>query len=189
MTDSLRGYQIGALCSPYIQGDNCNQQVDYFNVQNKTIHPDYNSFNLDNDFALVRLDGVVSSSITPVGIDDGSYSSSYTNGKGLWTVGFGIADNGSVVDHLRHVEVGYVDNESCITDYSYEERNILDSMMCATDSGKDSCNGGELFIVSYRIASYCVHCFVSESDGREWCQLPFQHQQLCDEGFIPYRYK
>jgi len=83
------GYQIGALCEPYIQGDNCGQDVEYRAISTVTVHPNFVcDGSYDYDFALVRL--VAPVSITPVNIDDGTYSPNYANGKpNLWPIGFG----------------------------------------------------------------------------------------------------
>lgn len=142
ITNSLTGFQIGALCNPYTSSSNCGQTIQYFSVQTITKHPNYNKFLHDNDFALVRLNG--SSSITPVGIDDTNISSGYPNGKrNLWVIGLGnISKSGEIFpDKLRHVEISYVSNYSCCNTYFYRCREITNNMMCAADPGEDSCQG------------------------------------------------
>jgi len=79
------GYQIGAFCSPYTQGNNCGQNVQAFDVRTVTVHPQYNGNSQINDFALVRLSGT--SSITPVAMDQLNISSSYASGKRVWPIG------------------------------------------------------------------------------------------------------
>lgn len=87
----LGGYQIGALCAPYgpTAASNCGQQMEYFDIAEIIKHPSYITDNVDNDFALIRLDG--RSSITPVAIDRGNISPSYENmsaaKKNLWPIG------------------------------------------------------------------------------------------------------
>lgn len=133
---ALDAYNIGALCAPYTQGDNCGQDVEVVSILKSIVHPSYDK--PDNDFALVKLDG--SAKATPVNIDDGAYSPTYANGKGnLWPIGFGIAtlDNfpGEYYypERLQHAEVKYITNAKCVADYSYKASNITGNMMCAAD--------------------------------------------------------
>ncbi len=84
------GYQIGALCDPYGPDSslNCGQAVESFRVRNVILHPEYNTRNLDNDFALIRLSG--KSSITPVPMDTKDISLGYENQpfkENLWPIG------------------------------------------------------------------------------------------------------
>lgn len=73
------GYQIGALCSPYTQGNNCGQKVQAINIKKLFVHPNYNNKSWDNDFALLSLQKA--SKITPVEMDDGTVSKDYPDGK------------------------------------------------------------------------------------------------------------
>jgi len=143
INNSLSGFQIGALCNLYTSSSNCGQKIQYFNVQTIIKHPDYNSSSINNDFALVRLNG--SSSIAPVGIDDTNISSDYPDGKGnLWVIGLGntsTSEKAIYPDRLNHVEVKYVSNYSCCNTYSYGCHEITENMMCAADPGQDSCQG------------------------------------------------
>jgi secreted trypsin-like serine protease len=139
--DALDAYNIGALCAPYTQKNNCGQDVEVFSILKSIIHPSYGmpDNDNDNDFALVKLDG--SANATPVNIDDGTYSPAYANGKGnLWPIGFGKAtldDSPGEVhypERLQHVEVKYITNAKCVSDYSYEAGEITGNMMCARDN-------------------------------------------------------
>ena len=71
--------KVGALCTGLNSLTNCGQEQEGFPIKDYWIHPDYNDSTLNNDYALVKLDGT--SSITPVLIDDGNYSPNYTSGK------------------------------------------------------------------------------------------------------------
>jgi len=143
---SFDAYKIGALCAPYIQGNNCGQDIEEVSISTTTVHPDYSKFNDDdNDFALIKLEGN-GASATPVNIDDGTYSPTYANGKGnLWPIGFGNATlDGSAPggeyyfpERLQHVEVKYITNAKCVSDYGYEADNITGNMMCARDDGSE----------------------------------------------------
>lgn len=133
------GYQIGALCTPYSQGNNCGQDVESFGIDKVIPHPNYSSNTLENDFALVRLDG--SSTITPVDMDQGDISPGYENlslKQNLWPIGFGTTETGSVSTKLMHVNVNYVKQSTCNQNYSGD---ITDDMMCAADTNQDSCQG------------------------------------------------
>ena len=54
--------QIGAVCPN--TSNNCGQPIQQINVQSITPHPNYNSFNLNNDYALLKL--VSRADATPV---------------------------------------------------------------------------------------------------------------------------
>mmetsp|Transcript_10125 Transcript_10125/g.14737 ORF Transcript_10125/g.14737 Transcript_10125/m.14737 type:complete len:463 (-) Transcript_10125:59-1447(-) len=159
-TDELKsngGFQIGALCAPYgpNKGDNCDQKVESFGISKITKHPDWDENTFSNNFALVRLDGT--SSISPVGMDNGNISPAYENMSSktnLWPIGFGKTETGSVSTKLLHVNVNYVKQETCNTNYEdnygYDDSTdrIFDSMMCAADTDQDACqgdSGGPLF--------------------------------------------
>jgi len=135
------GYQIGALCAPYgpNKSNNCGQAVQSFGISDIIPHPNYNSNNVQNDFALVRLDG--SSTITPVTMDPGDISPSYENlslKENLWPIGFGTDENGSVTSKLMRVNVNYVKQSTCNDNYN---GGIFENMMCAADTNQDSCQG------------------------------------------------
>ena len=73
-------YYVGTLC---MDSANCGQYEEYSAVEYTTIHPNYDSRNFfRNDFALIKLSTPISNKITPVSIDDGSYSPQYDTGKG-----------------------------------------------------------------------------------------------------------
>merc|ERR1712038_1909992 len=141
------GFQIGALCSPYKNGKNCNQKVERFGIAQVYDHPDFDTVaNLHADFSLIRLTG--QSSIEPVRMDMNDLSGSYNGGEPLWPSGFGETGSGSV-KRLKHVKVPYVSNDVCKKKYGKDA--ITKAMMCAGDlknGGIDSCqgdSGGPLF--------------------------------------------
>jgi len=141
------GFQIGALCSPYKDGKNCNQKIERFDIAEVFDHPKFDkATNLDADFSLIRLKG--ESSIDPVRMDMNDLSGSYDGGEPLWPSGFGETGDGSV-NRLKHVKVPYVTNAVCKKKYGSDK--ITSKMMCAGDvknGGIDSCqgdSGGPLF--------------------------------------------
>ena len=71
--------RIGAFQSPYQEGDNGGQDVEFFNVDTVVEHPDYDSGTEDNDFTLLRIEGT--STFEPVAMDLDNVSDSYENGK------------------------------------------------------------------------------------------------------------
>lgn len=77
--DSSSGFQIGALCDPYEDGDNCNQYTETIYASNAFEHPDWDTVNIVYDFTLVQLES--QSTIDPVPIDQGTLSTSYVGGK------------------------------------------------------------------------------------------------------------
>ena len=81
------GFEIGALCAPFLNGDNCGQKIEKFLVTEVFIHPKFEKSGYLNDFALLRLDGL--STITPVPMDLApKLSNTYASGKsGLWVIG------------------------------------------------------------------------------------------------------
>lgn len=134
--------RVGAFKAPYRQDGNGGQPVEYFLLKSIIVHPDYNSRTENNDFALLRLDGI--STITPVPLDSSGLSDSYITGKSnLWIMGHGNTDfySGDPTTTLSHAKVKYVSNIDCTTKYSYDKKQISENMMCARDDGKDSCEG------------------------------------------------
>lgn len=133
------GFQIGALCSPYVTGSNCGQYVETIYAKNVFDHPYFNSpYGLSNDFSLIQLKS--QSTIKPVNMDKGTLSTSYTGGEKVWAIGFGNTayPSTSYPDHLNDVEVSYVTNPVCNDKYG---GGVDDSMMCAADPGEDACQG------------------------------------------------
>lgn len=78
-TNDSEYYFVGTLC---MDSANCGQYEEYRAVESTTIHPNYDNNSFRNDFALIKLSSPISDKITPVNIDDGSYSPQYDTGKG-----------------------------------------------------------------------------------------------------------
>ena len=77
--------------------------------------------------------------ITPVEIDSGDYSPTYSGGEPLWGLGFGIYDyiNQKQPQNLLHTELAYVAQKQCIA----ENKFLGPSTMCAYYDGRDVCSG------------------------------------------------
>lgn len=155
-SNTLASYEIGALCPD--SNNNCGQNMQTINVESLTLHPNYDDNTIDNDFAIAKLSS--SSTLTPVNIDNGSYSPNYSSGKGvhliiktfffpltlksvtlihtfdyhieLWAIGFGEQEDGTVATVLQHVALKY--DPDCADDYS--DGDITENMMCAADGSK-----------------------------------------------------
>lgn len=129
---SYGGFQIGALCPGYTDGNNCDQYVEQFSYDPSSDvfdHPNYNPSSFNNDFSLIRLNGL--STVTPVPIDMDNLSDSYTGGEIMQPIGFGTTSSGgSSSSTLKYVDVPYVTNEVCNDKYP---PTITDAMMCAGD--------------------------------------------------------
>jgi len=188
------GYQIGALCSPYEEGGNCGQYIEYIEFGEKIPHPEYDYYSDDNDFGLVRLRKP--STVTPVNIDDGTYSSNYNHSKrNLWAIGLGKMEDGSLPANLQHVEVQYITNEGCYTDYDYDQSDITSNMMCARDPGQDSCqgdSGGPLYDadndILVGVTSWGYGCAEQEYPGvyaRTSAQFDWIKSIVCDKNHDP----
>eukprot|EP00548_Thalassiothrix_antarctica_P018334 CAMPEP_0194194308 /NCGR_PEP_ID=MMETSP0154-20130528/75515_1 /TAXON_ID=1049557 /ORGANISM="Thalassiothrix antarctica, Strain L6-D1" /LENGTH=456 /DNA_ID=CAMNT_0038918729 /DNA_START=70 /DNA_END=1436 /DNA_ORIENTATION=+ len=186
------GYQIGALCAPYgpNESNNCGQAVQSFGISDIIPHPNYNSNSVQNDFALVRLDG--SSTITPVTMDPGDISPSYENlslKENLWPIGFGTDENGSVTSKLMRVNVNYVKDSTCNENYN---GGIFENMMCAADTNEDSCqgdSGGPLYDsdndVLVGVVSWGIGCAQAGYPGvysRISNQISWIKEEICKSG-------
>ena len=76
-TPDLAKFQIGALSDDDTNGGQISQTIQ---VENIYRHKDYNPFTNDKDFALIKLAQRVNR-ITPVKMDPGTLSPSYSGGK------------------------------------------------------------------------------------------------------------
>ena len=128
-------FSIGALC---YDNDNCGQnQESAKRVAQIIVHPLYDSFSMNNDFALVQLQ--TRSTATPVNMDKGSVADKYTGSNDkVWAIGFGNTrtDGGNgYPDRLKHVEVSFVPLKQCEEGYG----SLTDNMICAADPGEDAC--------------------------------------------------
>jgi len=140
-------------------------------VSSWTNHPNYNSGNQDNDFAILTLseDVQFSPSILPACLPSGTNF----DGKEATVTGWGtLYSGGPQPSKLQEVDVNIMSNTQC-KGTIYSDNQITENMMCATDSGKDSCqgdSGGPL--VSKEGASYSVVGVVSWGYGCAQANAP-----------------
>lgn len=78
--EDFAGYEIGALCSPFTRTDNCGQRMERHLAKDVYIHPNYDKSTFDNDFALIRLSGLVTT-VKPVAMDLDNIVKDYVEGK------------------------------------------------------------------------------------------------------------
>jgi len=101
-------------------------------------HPDYNSWTLDSDIALMRLDSPLSLNlyVRPVTLP----SAQFEVAGDLVVAGWGaLTEGGQSPDRLMKVTVPFVPREECEENYGAGE--ITEGMICAGEGGKDSCQG------------------------------------------------
>ena len=75
-------WQIGALCPPYKNGDNCGQFVEELATEQWWDHPNYDEDTFENDFTIIKLKG--RSSVDPVPIAMSDDSSVNFNEESKW---------------------------------------------------------------------------------------------------------
>lgn len=166
-------------------------------IEIESAHPhlEYKDGDVTHDFMILKLKNPVYN-VTPVKMDQGSYSPTYAEGKSLWVAGYGDTDpvpgedNVSIPGQLLEAEVDYVSQSSCTQAYSYYGI-IDDSMMCASSPGKDSCqgdSGGPLYdkendvltgVVSFGIG--CANSYYPGVYGRiaeEWTWI---QKTICEK--------
>merc|ERR1712226_44311 len=116
-----------------------------FNVIEVVPHPSYNPSTINNDYMMLKLSG--NSQYTPIALDDGTLSPSFTGGEDLQLIGWGRTSGGGPISTiLQEVELDYLTNAQCAQTWG---NFITDKMLCVNRSGKSTCNGdsgGPLFV-------------------------------------------
>jgi len=116
-----------------------------FNVIEVVPHPSYNPSTINNDYMMLKLSG--NSQYTPIALDDGTLSPSFTGGEDLQLIGWGRTSGGGPISAiLQEVELDYLTNAQCAQTWG---NFITDKMLCVNRSGKSACNGdsgGPLFV-------------------------------------------
>jgi secreted trypsin-like serine protease len=113
-------------------------------VVQATKHPDYDSYSMVNDVAIVELDQAVDT-ITPVQLQPTPFASNhdFTGSNEATIMGWGtVYSDGPMPDVLQYAAVDLVSAEMCGSSaYDYGAGLIFDDMLCAEKSGIDSCQG------------------------------------------------
>ncbi|XP_026826971.1 uncharacterized protein LOC105286577 [Ooceraea biroi] len=120
-----------------------------FLIQRITTHPGYNSGNLVNDIAVLKLNGVVETADSPNINTVCLTSTPPTPGRRCWVAGWGknaFGNSGSYQSILKEVEVPVLTQEGCQTALRRTRLGsnfVLDgSFLCAGgEPGKDACTG------------------------------------------------
>uniref|UniRef100_T1GQ14 Peptidase S1 domain-containing protein n=1 Tax=Megaselia scalaris TaxID=36166 RepID=T1GQ14_MEGSC len=104
-------------------------------------HPEYNSYNDNNDIAVMKLknNAILSSSVRTIELA----TSTPKTGTTAVVTGWGKKKSNAIFSpkELREVIVKVVSHEECAsTKYRYRDR-INETMMCAVGDGKDACQG------------------------------------------------
>ena len=133
-------------------------------------HPDYDSWTLDSDLALLHLSTASSHPTIPV-VDVGD-SALFAPGILATVIGWGDTIGGSqpsYPDALRQVSVPLVSNATCNAPQSYNG-DVTSNMICAgySQGGKDSCSGdsgGPLMVSNAQGNGWMQAGIVSWGDG------------------------
>ncbi len=146
------------------------------NVTNIYVHPNFNSQNLANDIALLKLDHAPVGA-QPVEIAQGTLTQYATVGDWLTVAGLGrIQEGGSTPSVLMEVDVPLISDATCrAAGGSYT--NVGDVSFCAglQQGGKDSCqgdSGGPIVInrsgtiTQLGVVSWGIGC---ARPGEIWC--------------------
>merc|ERR1712038_2109972 len=152
-------------------------------------HPQYNSNNMDNDFAVITL-------AVPIELGDKAAAASLpTNtttlevGQPLTVSGWGALSSGGGSPNVLHaVQVPYITNEVCSEAYS-EYGGVRSNMLCAgnvKEGGVDSCqgdSGGPLTAHNtiVGVVSWGIGCAWAGRPG-VYARVSEQMQFLCDQG-------
>ncbi|MBF0450444.1 MAG: serine protease [Candidatus Magnetomorum sp.] len=152
-----------------------NQHAYIYEIERIIPHPEYDSYLVDNDIALLQLKTEVSSTYPPIAVYQGDVSSLIGTVLG-WgnTVLYNPddPDNPSYYprypDQLMQVVLPVVSMEQCIDSTTYQ---ITDNMFCAgyTQGQKDACDGdsGGPFVV-YSDHQWKLAGIVSWGEGCAW---------------------
>lgn len=115
-----------------------------FKAKKIIVHPDYNTYTHENDFALVQIEQ--NSSFKPIAINEEEIKLPIGGGSQIMatTAGWGTLTQGSssLPNILQKVDVPLVSTTECNAQSAYNGK-VKDSMLCAgfKAGGKDSCQG------------------------------------------------
>jgi len=143
-----------------------------FQIEEIIIHPQYSLHGLENDLALIKLQG--HSVIHPIPLNEDDFAVSPVSPPKAWVSGWGMTKKGSakLPYILQKLELPLVNEDECNKPASYDGK-ISESQLCAgfKKGGKDSCqcdSGGPLFFRS-KTGEFKLVGIVSFGEG---CALP-----------------
>jgi hypothetical protein len=105
------------------------------------IHPDYNDWTLENDFALIQLQSASELYANEVvELDSPSEDPELASGDDLVVFGFGVLSSVSMTDPnvMQEVTLEYISNEECDSVFNVTGF-VPSSMMCGQRNGVGSC--------------------------------------------------
>ncbi|CAK8684132.1 anionic trypsin-2-like [Clavelina lepadiformis] len=145
-------------------------------IDSYTIHPDYNRFNFDNDYALVKLAEPVEYTdfIRPICLPNQGEET--PEGTTALTSGWGSTAGTGSNNILQKVDVPIISPEDCAESYETYDFEITTNMTCAGYplGQKDACqgdSGGPLIIerdgrhVLIGVVSWGVGCALPDTPG------------------------
>jgi trypsin len=154
-----------------------------------SIHPDYNSFTFENDYAVIVLQAEFTNNNVGFIVPAGKNYQDVVNQRFV-VMGRGLTrEGGALAENMQKATVVNVDIDSCAEDYEGQLDIVPESMICAASNGIDSCggdSGGPMVdddnaIVG--IVSFGIGCadpdypgvYSRVSGGWEWI-----NEQVCD---------
>jgi len=140
-------------------------------VEKIIVHKKYeNNKQFNNDFALLKLDGVIDWSMYPnirpvcLPSDSGLFG-----GATATVSGWGATATANVSPQLQKVDVKVLLNKQCKNDYGYAPADISKKMICAAvpEGGKDACQGdsGGPLVTADESNNYLLIGVVSWGEG------------------------
>ncbi|KAI8420699.1 hypothetical protein MSG28_007928 [Choristoneura fumiferana] len=112
-----------------------------YSVRTVTEHPDFNSYNYDNDIAIIRLTEPVPESIfRPLCLPEDGDSRMLSNEEAIVSGWGSTEEKGYPTDTPNKVTVRIWDQEEC-ANAGYGRRKVTPRMLCANAPDKDACTG------------------------------------------------
>jgi len=110
------------------------------NVLQMIIHPEYDSYTIENDICLVYTSTAFQLNAKVARVSLPAQDQEWSAGTTVTVSGWGtLSEGGPSPDTLQSVDVPTVSDAECRE--AYGEGDITDSMLCAGEAGKDSCQG------------------------------------------------
>ncbi|GBP49564.1 Trypsin CFT-1 [Eumeta japonica] len=108
-------------------------------------HPNYNTWNFDNDISVLRTQTAITyiaGTVAPASIAGSNYN--LADNQVVWAIGWGrTSTNGPVSEQLRHVQIWTINQNTCRSRYAERGWAITDNMLCSgwlDVGGRDQCS-------------------------------------------------